>query len=279
MKELGKRVLTALIGIPIALFLFIYGGHPFAVALLIIAGYGMHEFYNMAKTKGYNPIANLTIAMTMILGGYFYLVFTGSAIMPEKSLFLLLPTLIGTILLLAGLFKDKFSAIPDISISIGGIVYIALPLFSLIAIREFNSINNSTMEMGYFVLSMFVAIWACDSAAYFIGKAIGKNKLFPKHSPKKTWEGAIAGFIFGAAAFVGFNLLLNPSLSLTNSIILGSVISVFCQVGDLIESHFKRDAGVKDSSNFFPGHGGFLDRFDGVIYVSPIVYLLLIVLS
>lgn len=279
MKELGKRILTAAIGIPVALFLFIYGGHPFAVALLIIAGYGMHEFYNMAKTKGFNPISNLSIVLTMILGGYFYLVFTGSVSMPHESMFMLLPTLIGTILLLAGLYKDNFSAIPDISISLGGMLYIALPLFSLIAIREFNELSNTSMEMGYFVLSMFVAIWVCDSAAYFIGKAIGKNKLFPKHSPKKTWEGAIAGFIFGAVAFVGFNIWLNPSLSLFTSAIIGSIISIFCQVGDLIESHFKRDAGVKDSSNFFPGHGGFLDRFDGVIYVSPIVLVILIIMT
>jgi phosphatidate cytidylyltransferase len=279
MKELGKRVLTAAIGIPIALFLFIYGGHPFAVALLIIAGYGMHEFYNMSKAKGFNPIANITIVLTMILGGYFYLVFTGTAEMPDNTFFFLLPALIGTALLLAGLFKDNISAMADISISIGGIVYIALPLFSLIAIREFNHFSETDMEMGYFVLSMFVAIWVCDSAAYFIGKAIGKNKLFPRHSPKKTWEGAIAGFLFGAVAFVGFNMWLNPNLGLASSLVIGGIITIFCQVGDLVESHFKRDAGVKDSSNFFPGHGGFLDRFDGVIYVSPIVLMLLILMS
>lgn len=279
MKELGKRILTAAIGIPIALFLFIYGGHPFAVALLIIAGYAMHEFYNMSKAKGFNPIANITIVLTMILGGYFYLVFTNSVDLPDNTFFFLLPTLIGTVLLLGGLFKGKISAIADISISIGGIIYIALPLFSLIAIREFNHFSDINMEMGYFVLSMFVAIWVCDSAAYFIGKAIGKNKLFPKHSPKKTWEGAIAGFIFGATAFVGSNLWLNPNLGLTPSLIIGGVITIFCQFGDLVESHFKRDAGVKDSSNFFPGHGGFLDRFDGVIYVSPIVLMLLILMS
>lgn len=278
MKELGKRILTAAIGIPLAIFLFLQGGIFFAVGILIIIGFGLHEFYLMAENKGHKPLKSASIVLSLIFGLLFY--FKISNVIEDHNFIItfLLPTLIMTVLLLMALYRNSISAMTDISISIGGVMYVALPLLCLIAIRNFSSFASSGIDWGYFVLTLFIAIWVCDSAAYFIGKAIGKHKLFPRHSPKKSWEGAIAGFAFGTVGFVGLNIWLNPAIEFANSIILGLVITIFCQLGDLIESHFKRDADVKDSSNFFPGHGGFLDRFDGVIYVSPIVLLMLVMM-
>lgn len=278
MKELGKRILTAAIGIPLAIFLFLQGGIFFAVGILIIIGFGLHEFYMMAENKGHKPLKSASIVLSLIFGLLFYFKITNVIEDYHFISTFLLPTLIMTVLLLMALYRNSISAMTDISISIGGVMYVALPLLCLIAIRNFSSFASSGIDWGYFVLTLFIAIWVCDSAAYFIGKAIGKHKLFPRHSPKKSWEGAIAGFVFGTAGFVGLNIWLNPAIEFANSIILGLVITIFCQLGDLIESHFKRDAEVKDSSNFFPGHGGFLDRFDGVIYVSPIVLLLLVMM-
>ncbi|MFA7326279.1 MAG: phosphatidate cytidylyltransferase [Candidatus Kapaibacterium sp.] len=280
MKELGKRILTAAIGIPLAIFLFLQGGIFFAVGILIIIGFGLHEFYSMAENKGYHPMKWASIAVSLIAGVIFFLTLTGTLDYKFTKLIytFLAPTLIGTFLITLALYKNGISAFADISISIGGIMYVAFPLMCLIAIREFNHLSSSEIDWGYFILTLFIAIWLCDSAAYFIGKAIGKHKLFPRHSPKKSWEGAIAGFVFGAAGFVGLTAWLNPSFGLANSIAVGAIITSFCQLGDLIESHFKRDAEVKDSSNFFPGHGGFLDRFDGVIYISPIVLFILVLI-
>lgn len=278
MKELGKRILTAAIGIPLAIFLFLQGGIFFAVGILIIIGYGLHEFYMMAENKGHKPLKSASIVLSLVFGLIFYFKITNVIEDYHFIITFLLPTLIMTVLLLMALYRNSISAMTDISISIGGIMYVALPLLCLIAIRNFSSFASSGIDWGYFVLTLFIAIWVCDSAAYFIGKAIGKHKLFPRHSPKKSWEGAIAGFAFGTVGFVGLNIWLNPAIEFANSIILGLVITIFCQLGDLIESHFKRDAEVKDSSNFFPGHGGFLDRFDGVIYVSPIVLLMLVMM-
>ena len=278
MKELGKRILTAAIGIPVAIFLFLKGGIFFATGVLIIIAFGLHEFYSMSENKGFHPMKWPSIIISLLFGVLFYLTLTN--IVDFKFIYTFLtPTIIGTFLFTYALYKEGISAITDISISIGGIMYIAFPLFCLVAIREFNYISSSEVEWGYFILTLFIAIWLCDSAAYFIGRVIGKHKLFPRHSPKKSWEGAIAGFVFGSAGFVGLTAWLNPSFALSESILLGAVISSFCQIGDLIESHFKRDAAVKDSSNFFPGHGGFLDRFDGIIYISPIVLFILLVLN
>lgn len=277
MKELGKRIVTAAIGIPLAIFLFLQGGIFFAVGILIIIGFGLHEFYSMAENKGHHPMKWASIIVSLLVGGVFFLTLTN--VLEYKLVYTFLaPTLIGSFLITLALYKNGISAITDISISIAGIMYVAFPLMCLIAIREFNYLSSSEIDWGYFILTLFIAIWLCDSAAYFIGKAIGKHKLFPRHSPKKSWEGAIAGFVFGTAGFVGLTSWLNPSFGLANSIVVGAIITTFCQLGDLIESHFKRDAEVKDSSNFFPGHGGFLDRFDGVIYISPIVLFILVLI-
>ena len=125
---------------------------------------------------------------------------------------------------------------------------------------------------GFTVLSVFASIWLCDSAAYFVGRAIGKHKLFERVSPNKTWEGAIAGLVFAIGGFVLAHHLLLPYLSLRDALVCGGIVGVFGQLGDLGESLLKRDAGVKDSSNLIPGHGGVLDRFDSLLFVSPLIY-------
>jgi phosphatidate cytidylyltransferase len=127
-------------------------------------------------------------------------------------------------------------------------------------------------------MSIFFSVWLSDSAAYFIGKSIGKRKLYPRISPKKTWEGAIACFI---AAVISFPLLIKLFLNdfpIIHTIIIGAIIGIFGQIGDLAESQLKRDAGIKDSSNIIPGHGGFLDRFDSILFIGPIIYLYLVLL-
>ena len=117
------------------------------------------------------------------------------------------------------------------------------------------------------------SIWACDTAAYFIGSAIGKHKLFPRVSPNKSWEGSIAGFIFAVAAFYVSKILMLDFINLTDAIILGVIVGTVGQLGDLIESLLKRDAEVKDSSSLIPGHGGVFDRFDSLLLTAPIVYI------
>jgi len=126
---------------------------------------------------------------------------------------------------------------------------------------------------GFTVVAIFATIWICDTAAYFGGKTFGKHKLFVKVSPNKTWEGAVFGFIFSVLTMLAAKILVIDYLSYQHAIVIGALVGIFGQIGDLIESRFKRDSGVKDSSSIIPGHGGVYDRFDSLIYVSPIVYL------
>ena len=195
--------------------------------------------------------------------------------------------------LLIELFRGKDFPIFNIGSTISGVLYVSLPLGTLIGVREVfgedflpgrfiamagSSSSEMTRELvyrwgGYTVISIFACIWICDTAAQFVGLRLGKHKLFERVSPKKTWEGALSGFIAAIlAALLTRNLIL-PFLSAEESLIIGAVVGVFGQLGDLAESLLKRDAGVKDSSNIIPGHGGMLDRFDSLLFVSPILFL------
>ncbi|KXK56872.1 MAG: phosphatidate cytidylyltransferase [Chlorobi bacterium OLB7] len=126
------------------------------------------------------------------------------------------------------------------------------------------------------IMAILVSIWTCDSFAYYGGRLFGKHKLFERVSPKKTWEGAISGAFGAVGAMLAMRALALPFLTVTDAIVMGLICGIFGQLGDLAESHLKRDAGVKDSSQLIPGHGGILDRFDSLLFVSPMIYLYLL---
>ena len=125
------------------------------------------------------------------------------------------------------------------------------------------------------MISIFAMIWICDSAAFHVGSALGKHKLFPRVSPQKSWEGAVAGLIAAILVALAAKYLVLTFLPVTSAIVLGAIVGTIGQLGDLTESLLKRDAGVKDSSTLIPGHGGVFDRFDSLLLVAPCAYLYL----
>ena len=150
------------------------------------------------------------------------------------------------------------------------LLYVLIP-FSLITLAP--SIVENTYN-PYIIFGILIIIWSNDTFAYLVGKNFGKRKLFEKVSPKKTIEGFIGGLISGviSALVIAFT---TSSLSILHWIVLSIIISIFGTIGDLVASKFKREANIKDSSNLIPGHGGFLDRLDSLIFVSSFVYLYL----
>jgi phosphatidate cytidylyltransferase len=164
-----------------------------------------------------------------------------------------------------------------------GVTYISLFLATLVGIRQFFSVDIATRSLpddankygAYIVIAILVSIWTCDSAAYYAGRAFGKHKLFERVSPKKTWEGAIAGAIAAVGAMIGMKYWFLGYLTVGDAIVIGAIAGIFGQIGDLAESHLKRNAGIKDSSQIIPGHGGLFDRFDSLLFVAPLVYLYL----
>ena len=259
------RIIVALVAIPILLGLSYWGEIPFLIFILSIGLISFHEFSSMVKSKSIYPsylIGIISVGL-IILNAYFHFF--------SFEYFLLAMFLI---LLFVELFRNKESAINNVSSTLFDVLYTGLFAASIIGIREFYvDTPMSYSNGGFIIVSIFITLWMTDSAAYFIGSAIGKHKLFPRVSPNKSWEGAIAGFVFAIITLVVLKTVLLDFLSWMDIIAFGIIIGIFGQIGDLVESLIKRDAGVKDSSNLIPGHGGIFDRFDSLLFSSPILFL------
>jgi phosphatidate cytidylyltransferase len=260
------RVVVSIIAIPFILAASYFGGYFFLFFVLVIALISFYEFSIIAQNK--NMHANLFVGLVSV----FFFVVNSYLKFFDRFYSLLL---IIALLCLIELFRNKESALLNLGAAILGIAYIGLFSSSLVLLREFyNQPEESYSQGGLLIITIFASIWICDSAAYYIGTAFGKHKLFPRVSPKKSWEGAIAGFLFAILTMVSARLISLDFLSWTSVLGIGGIIGILGQVGDLIESLFKRDAGVKDSSGLIPGHGGIFDRFDSLIYSAPFILIL-----
>lgn len=296
MNELSKRVLVAAVGIPLALLLIWNGNLTFLLAVIIISSLILWELYDLSRHKNIFPFKIAGLFFAAALQALFYIMLKTPNSIIGIFEFIAIILIFTMLIMILQLFSGREGAMLNITFTIGGLVYVAFSTMSLIALREFKDVielfdrfnifrdvpgsslsSISYSSWGFFVIGIFAAIWICDTAAYFAGKALGKHKLSPRISPKKSWEGSIAGLIFGSASFITFIAIFIPSFPLIHSIALGIAISVIGQIGDLAESQLKRDAGVKDSSGLIPGHGGFLDRFDSMLFVMPSVFIYLCV--
>ncbi|MGC8593995.1 MAG: phosphatidate cytidylyltransferase [Candidatus Kryptoniota bacterium] len=278
MTNLGTRVIVAVIAIPLIIAITLLGsGYFFALTTAIVI-FSLSEFYDLASKKGIMPSKIMGLTAAGVLNGLIY-----SSGFTSAEIFLLL--IIGTVLL-NELFRrrtDKVEkAFENTGVTILGLFYIGIFGSTLTAMRERISIESllpTYLDGGILILMLFATIWICDSAAYFVGKAIGQHKMSGIISPNKTWEGAIAGFIFAILSTTLAKYLVMRQLSILAATGIGIIVGVFGQAGDFVESLFKRDVGQKDSSQLIPGHGGVFDRFDSLIFSAPFVYLWLLFLS
>ena len=265
--DIARRVLVSIIAIPVILFLSYLGSYYFTCLVLLIGVVAFIEFGMLAANKKIFPnyVIGIVSVIFLIINQLFHLID-------------LLPVLlfISVLLLLTEIFRNKENAISNVGTTLLGIFYVGLFSSSLISIREFYPrIDDLYLRGGYIIISMFASIWICDSAAYFAGVKLGKHKLMPRVSPSKSWEGAIAGFIFAIITMIIAKSILLDFLTLKDVIVLGIIIGFIGQLGDLVESLFKRDSGVKDSSGLIPGHGGMFDRFDSLLMSAPVIWLYL----
>ena len=262
-----KRVLISIIGIPVILAASYFGSAYFFTFVLAIALISFYEYSMLVRAKGANT--NLWMGFLSII---FLLINQVTYFFDTYSFLVILLLLLSSI----ELFRNKGSVIFNIGSTLLGILYIGLFAGSLLGIREFYpSIGDLYTRGGYLIISIFIGIWVCDSAAFFGGTALGKHKLFPRVSPNKSWEGAIFGFLFAVIIMILLKPVILNFLSWANIIFMGVIIGTVGQIGDLIESLIKRDAGVKDSSNLIPGHGGIFDRFDSLLFTAPVILLYL----
>ncbi len=274
MSNLAARVLVAVIAIPLIVAACYFGGpffFVFTTAIIILAA---NEFYYLARKKNIEPAAVVGIVSAAILNAVVY-----SAGMDAAFEFLILIVAFVLLWELARRRTEKVTGtFENTGTTLAGIVYIGLFGSMLTAIRErvgLQSVLPNDRDAGLFIIAILASIWICDSAAYFVGRATGRHKMSKFVSPNKTWEGGIAGFIFAVATAVAAKYAAIPDLSLRTAVFMGVIVGVFGQSGDFVESMFKRDAGLKDSSNLIPGHGGVFDRFDSLLFSAPLIYLML----
>ncbi|MFC0777075.1 phosphatidate cytidylyltransferase [Flavobacterium sp. HJSW_4] len=287
MNETLKRAISGAVYIALLLTSILFSTESFITlfgVFLIITIYEFSNIVNLNKvfsilfgTLVYSVIilvSHYNKQTTQFLNETFNANITLETNIKQLDLVLLAVTIVVSIKCIIFLFYDSVQKISTSSKYLYLLGYITLPFVFIVKISFGTNDYNPKIILGLFVL-----IWTNDTFAYLVGKSMGKHKLFERVSPKKTIEGFIGGVVF--AAFAGFlisKLYIQPkpefsSKSILIWTIIALIVSIFGTIGDLIESKFKRIAGIKDSGSIMPGHGGILDRLDSVIFVAPIIFL------
>jgi phosphatidate cytidylyltransferase len=264
MKQGQTRILTALVGIPFVLGLVWLGGWYFFGLITLIALGAQFELVRMLQSSKWQ----VSLLWTLILGGTVVL----RPVLPMWEGWMLFVTLLFAVFQLRS-GPDRIQE--RMASSILCAIYPVLMISFLIDIQE--AAHFALGEGGAFWLMLLLLglIWATDTGAYYTGKSIGKRKLAPSISPNKTWEGTIGGLVLAFIVGSVFKTTLLPELSWIDVTVLAFLGGAWGQMGDLLESAFKRSVGVKDSGSVLPGHGGLLDRFDSLIFTAPAYYLYL----
>jgi len=274
-SELPKRVLFALVGAPLTIALIYFGGWILATALGAIAAIGAWELYRMAREAGYEPMENAGIVLAAIVPLMVHATYLGVFRVTITVAALLFLALTAGVIWARGTQRKP---LVSLAITVVGVIYPALVTY-MYPIRYHDYAIDA--RAGTFLLMLPIALtWATDTGAYFVGRSMGRHKLIPSVSPAKTIEGAVGGVAIAIlAAWLYVIFLLRPfahlSMRPVGLTVFAIIVSCTGQIGDLAESLFKRDAGVKDSSRLLPGHGGILDRFDSLLFVLPVAYVLL----
>lgn len=268
-----KRILTALIGIPIVAGAIIQGGALFALLVMILS---MGAWIELKKMLEKNEIFLLPVG----LGINLIIIFITWQFALQGLAAGVLITFISLFVATLVIHKDQ-NWLEKISYTFWAFFYTGVLPAHFILLREFLPNFILTTSYGNYAFGelllwlVLLGTWASDTFAYFFGVALGKHKMCPAISPKKSWEGAVAGFI---GCLVTIVYLGNNFLQMQYQLLfaIGLIVAFFAPIGDLLESVLKRKLQVKDSGNFFPGHGGILDRLDSLIIVLPLVYYLVL---
>ncbi len=259
-RNLAKRILVGAILIPIVLAITHVGGLPFTlfVASLAVIAYAefSHMFASFSPSVGLGSISSFAICLTFGLK---------PKAMPVVLTFILLALLVERLLRVG---RDDFAK--SSAASFLGIAYTGWLLGHFILLRNLSGLTAS-LKGSRLVYLVLILTWTYDTLAYAVGAFMGRRKIFTKISPSKTFEGTLAGFLGCIlAAFVSRATF--ATLSIRASITIALLVAFFGQMGDLVESMFKRSVGIKDSSHILPGHGGILDRFDSLLFAGPVIY-------
>jgi phosphatidate cytidylyltransferase len=255
-----QRIITGVVGAALLIPIVIYGRLPFVLLTYLLATIGLYELLKMRKLSIFSInglLSTLLLWVILFPSQYYDVLATFNYSKVELGIAFILLLLSYTVIT-----KNRFT-FEDVGFSILSAIYTGIGFYFFIETREAGIV--------YIFYSLFI-MWATDSGAYFIGKATGKKKLWPEISPNKTVEGSIGGVICAIVIAVLFGIFSSMNATILELVGITIVLSVFGQIGDLVESAFKRHFNVKDSGNILPGHGGILDRFDSLLFVWPLLH-------
>jgi phosphatidate cytidylyltransferase len=274
-SELTRRIIFAVIAAPIAIAIVYYGDWALAILLSVLAALAAWELFRIARETGVVPLEPAGIALAALLPIAVHAQRLGLYSLSLTTLVALLLLLFASTIWLRG---PTGKPLASVAITAFGVAYAGL--FSYIYALRYHDYAVGAAAGTALVLLPVLLTWATDIGAYMFGRTFGRKKLIPSISPGKTVEGAVGGLglaIVICLLYVRFILMRYAQLGLTiqGAVLFAIVVSVAAQTGDLAESLLKREAGIKDSSRIIPGHGGILDRFDSLLFVMPIAFLLL----
>jgi phosphatidate cytidylyltransferase len=262
LTNLQQRVITGLIGFTMILGCILYSEWTFFMLFCTLSALTQLEFYRLLGLDGNQPLTYYGTFCGTVMMFLAYLIELN--IVPFENYFIISPLL--SMIFFIKLYKKKdLKPFTNIGFTFLGIIYVALPFSLMIVLAMRGGSYNYEIVLGSLLL-----LWASDIGGYFAGTKFGKRKLFERISPKKSWEGALGSALFGT--FIAFLLgHFFTTFEPWKWYCIGAIIVVVGTYGDLVESLFKRSISIKDSGNSIPGHGGFLDRFDGLLLSAPFI--------
>ncbi|MEC2076947.1 phosphatidate cytidylyltransferase [Metabacillus fastidiosus] len=259
-----QRIITGVVAAAVFLPFVMYGNLPFTIFVYVLGVIALKELLRMKKIHLLSVPGFISLLLlTILLIPSKYMTMLGDLNLSKVEIALLSLLLFLTYTVVT---KNKFT-FDDVGFSILSTMYIGVGFYYLIETR--------TEGIEYIFYALFL-IWVTDSGAYFVGRSLGKRKLWPEISPNKTVEGAIGGIICAIVFAWIYRIFTDLPMTFIEMTIITALLSAFGQIGDLVESALKRHYQIKDSGTILPGHGGILDRFDSLLFVLPILHLLLL---
>ncbi len=265
LESFGVRVIVTVVMGPLILLAAWFGGIVFSAFVAFLSFMALREFYFMTEQKEIMPqkVLGLTAGIILNLLMYYSL---------HSKLWIFF-TFVSILFIVVELFRNKPHPTLNLAATVLGLFYVPFLLGFMILIRNVPDTSGFSSHFGgKLIIVVFLCIWVCDSAAYIAGSRLGKHKLFPRVSPNKSIEGTLFGFVFAVLTAYLSQITFLQEVALHHVLMIGVICGSIGQLSDLVESMFKRDANVKDSSSLIPGHGGVLDRFDSQMLVAPVVF-------
>ena len=280
--SLAQRLLSAAVLLPLVVALAWWSPWSVAAAAIVATVIGLIELYSAFRQGGYQPrlALGIGIGLTMILALSFQAILAIDLILPAITLAIVVSLIVEVLD-----YRER-GALTSWSLTLAGAVYLGWLFGHFVLLRSLHTplrasiFTSLGIAPGTAWIFLIMAItWIQDTAAYFVGRNMGRHKMAPTLSPKKTWEGAAGGLIGSIVAGAICVPLLGLPISLLQGVLLGLVGAVVGPLGDLAESLIKRQVGLKDAGNLIPGHGGILDRADSLLFTGSVLYYLILLLA